>query len=115
MKRILFVLAATLTMCLITAASQAQSEGLVLHFNVPFAFTVENTTFAAGECQVTKPAHMIIELRNVKSHNAAFQHVQPAHSTKGADGRAKVVFHRYGKEYFLAMVSEERQVRPLTF
>jgi hypothetical protein len=87
----------------------------VLHFNVPFAFTVENTTFAAGECQVTKPAHMIIELRNVKSHNAAFQHVQPAHSTKGADGRAKVVFHRYGKEYFLAMVSEERQVRPLTF
>jgi ketosteroid isomerase-like protein len=105
MKRILFVLAATITVCLITAVSQAQSEGLQLRFHVPFAFTVENATFAAGDYEVTEPAHMILELRNVKSQAAALQHVQSARLRKEADGRVRLIFHRYGSEYFLATVS----------
>ena len=106
MKRTLFVLVATITMCLITAASQAQSQGLELRFHVPFAFTVENATFAAGEYKVTEPAHMILELRNVKSQAAAFQPVRSARSRKEADGRVRIVFHQYGNEYFLATVSD---------
>jgi hypothetical protein len=37
---------------------------------------------------------------------AAFEHVQPAGSRKEADGRARAVFHRYGRAYFLAAISD---------
>jgi hypothetical protein len=105
MKRILFVLAATIWISLLTTAGQGQSEGLSLRFHVPFAFTVENSTFAAGGYEITQPAHLILELRNVNSQAAAFQRVQSARSRKQADGRVRLIFHHYGNEYFLAAVS----------
>jgi hypothetical protein len=106
MKRILLVAAAAIAMCLISTSTFAQAENLKLRFRVPFPFTVENTTFAAGEYEVTAPAHLILELRNVGSQAAAFEHAQPARSKKEADGRTKLTFHRYGSEYFLAAVSD---------
>ena len=45
-------------------------------------------------------------LRNVKDQSSAFEHVQPPQLRKEADGHLKVVFHRYGSEYFLAAVSD---------
>jgi len=53
MKRILLLAAATFAICLMTTASHAQAEQLKLRFHIPFPFTVENTTFAAGEYEVT--------------------------------------------------------------
>jgi hypothetical protein len=106
MKRILLLAAATLLMCLMTTASHAQAENLKLRFHVPFPFTVENTTFAAGEYEVTEPAHLILEVRNVGSQAAAFEHATPARSGKKTDGRTKLNFHLYGSEYFLATVSD---------
>jgi hypothetical protein len=32
--------------------------------------------------------------------------VQPARSRKETDGRARAVFHRYGRTYFLAAISD---------
>jgi len=106
MKRILCLAAATIAICLSTNATYAQSESLKLRFYVPFAFTVENTTFSAGQYEVTEPAHLILELRNVGNQASAFEHAQPARSKKEADGRVRLVFHRYGDEYFLAAVSD---------
>lgn len=106
MKRILCLAAATIAICLISTASHAQAENLKLRFHVPFPFTVENTTFAAGEYEVTEPAHLILELRNVGSQAAAFEHARPARSRKESDGRVKLTFHRYGNEYFLAAASD---------
>jgi hypothetical protein len=105
MKRILYLAAATVAICLMTTASHAQAENLKLRFRVPFPFTVENTTFAAGEYEVTAPAHLILEVRNVASQAAAFEHATPTRSGKKTDGRAKLTFHFYGGEYFLAAVS----------
>lgn len=106
MKRILNLAAVTIAICLSTVSTYAQSESLKLRFNVPFPFTVENTTFSAGEYEVTAPAHLILELRNVGSQASAFEHAQPARTTKEADGRVRLIFHRYGGEYFLAAVSD---------
>jgi len=41
----------------------------------------------------------------VKDQAATFQHVLSPGSGKEADGRARLIFHQYGKEYFLATVS----------
>jgi hypothetical protein len=92
-------------MCLTAITTHAQSS-LRLRFHAPFAFTVENTTFPPGEYEVTQPDRFILMLRNVKDQSSAFEHVQPARSRKEAHGRLRVVFHRYGSEYFLAAVSD---------
>jgi hypothetical protein len=104
MKRFLCLAAATIAICLIATANYAQSDSLRLRFHVPFPFTAQNTSFPAGEYEITKPARMILELRNLKDQAASFEHALPANSNE-ADGRGKVVFHRYGNEYFLSLVS----------
>jgi len=104
MKRFLCLAAATIAICLIATATNAQSS-LRLRFQVPFPFTVENASFPAGEYEVTMPANKILELRNLTDQAAAFEPALPAR-WKEADGRGKVVFHRYGSEYFLSVVSD---------
>jgi hypothetical protein len=100
------VVATIIAICLITSASQAQSGSLKVRFHVPFPFTVENKTLAAGEYEVTQPTQFMLGLRNVENQASAFEHVQPAGSSKEVDGRARAVFHRYGKSYFLTAVSD---------
>jgi hypothetical protein len=95
-----------IAICLITAAAHAQSRNLVLRFRVPFPFTVKNTTFAAGEYEVTQPGQFVLTLRNVENQASVFAHVLPAGSKKEADGRARAVFHRFGGAYFLATISD---------
>jgi hypothetical protein len=94
-----------LAICLITTATRAQNHSLVLRFRVPFPFTVKNTTFAAGEYEVTQPGNFMLVFRDLKSQASAFEHVQPADSRKELDRRSRAVFHRYGGIYFLAAIS----------
>ena len=75
-------------------------------FRVPFPFTVENATFAAGEYEVTQQAHFILAFRNVENQTVIYEHVQPAGSRKKADVRARADFHRYGGTYFLVAISD---------
>jgi len=105
-KRNLSLAVTIIAICLITTATHAQSGNLVLRFRVPFPFTVANTTFAAGEYEVTQPERFTLALRNVKDQASAFEHVQPARSRKEADGRGRAIFHRYGTVYFLAAISD---------
>jgi hypothetical protein len=95
-----------IAICLITTATHAQSSNLRIRFRVPFPFTVENTTFAAGEYEVTQQSQFILALRNVEHHAVAFKHVQPGDPGKEADGRGRAIFHRYGRAYFLAAISD---------
>jgi hypothetical protein len=95
-----------IAICLIATATHAQrsSGPLVLRFRAPFPFTVNDTTFPAGEYEVRQPTQFMLSLRNVKNQASAMEQVEPASSK--ADGRAKTVFHRYGGAYFLAAISD---------
>ena len=106
MKRILSLAAVTIVICLITTVSFGQAENLKLRFHVPFPFTAENATFEAGDYEVTEPGHLVLELRNVATQAAAFEHARPAGSEPKANGRVRLIFHRYGGTYFLAGVSD---------
>src|SRR5882757_8870522 len=106
MKRITHLAVAIIAICLITTATHAQSTNLKLRFRVPFPFTVENTTFAAGEYEVTQPERFVLALRNVEDQASAFEPVKPDRSRKEADGRGRAIFHRYGTVYFLAAISD---------
>jgi hypothetical protein len=94
-----------IAICMITTAAHAQrsSGPLVLRFRAPFPFTVNETTFPAGEYEVRQPTQFILSVRNVENQASAMEQVEPGSSK--ADGRAKTVFHRYGGAYFLAAIS----------
>lgn len=70
MKRWMCLAAAVVTIGLILTAAHAQSGDLDVR--VPFPFTVENTTLAAGENEARDPAHQMLGSRNQQDQAAVF-------------------------------------------
>lgn len=87
----LFVLAATFG-----ARADTQLKG-----HVPFAFTAGEKSFAPGSCTVHRgnvgPGVLII--RNQKQ--ATILLTQGANPSRRTQDRPRLVFHRYGRQYFL--------------
>jgi hypothetical protein len=106
MKHILYLAAATIAICLMTPAAYAQRSDLDLRFHAPFPFSVGSSTFAAGDYVITQLGHLKLIFFNQENHAAAIVSVLPARSSKDGNGHARVVFHRYADQYFLAFVSE---------
>jgi hypothetical protein len=106
MKHIPYLAAAIIAICLMTPAAHAQRSDLDLRFRAPFPFSVGNNTFAAGDYVVTRQGHLTLILCNQENHVAVLVSVLPASSSKYGNGHARVVFHRYDDQYFLAFVSE---------
>jgi hypothetical protein len=106
MKHILYFAVAIIAICLMTPAAHAQRSDLDLRFHAPFPFSVGNNTFAAGDYMITRQGHLKLIFCNQENHTAASVSVLPASSHKYGNGHARVVFHRYGDQYFLAIVSE---------
>jgi hypothetical protein len=106
MKHILYFVVAIIAICLMTPAAHAQRSDLDLRFHAPFPFSVGNNTFAAGDYMITRQGHLKLIFYNWENHTAASVSVLPASSHKYGNGHARVVFHRYGDQYFLAIVSE---------
>lgn len=105
-KNLLKLAITALALSLLTIVAHAQSGNLKLHFDVPFAFTVENETFPAGSYEVTQPARWVLMLRNTSTQSSGFEHARATQSGKKADGQVRLLFHRYGNETFLVMVSD---------
>ncbi|MGA9799340.1 MAG: hypothetical protein WBQ68_10045 [Terriglobales bacterium] len=90
---------------LLLATASAYAQSGVVKANVPFNFIVNNTQLPAGEYRIrpigVTPSAMAIQSPDGKvglmfSPNAC-ESLEPANTTK-------LVFHRYGSEYFLAQI-----------
>jgi len=106
MKRILCFAAATIAICLIAPVAYAQGSHLKLRFHVPFQFSVKDKTFPAGEYEVSQPWHLSLSVRNLENYTSTFESVVPAQSRNEGNGHVRLVFHRYGNDYFLVFVSD---------
>ena len=106
MKHILYFAIAIIVICLMTPAAHAQRSDLDLRFHAPFPFSVGNNTFAAGDYMVTRLGHLKLLFFNQENRTAASVSVLPASSHKYGDGHARVVFHHYSSQYFLAILSD---------
>ena len=98
------------TVLLLAAASvvvQAQ-ERPILRATVPFAFTVENTALPAGTytVYVLAPYTMMIKVQSADGRKAVMIAAIPSQELKESK-QVKLVFHRFGNEYFLAQVWEQ--------
>lgn len=103
MKKNLLSLAMSLAL-LMSAAAQAQTTHLKI--TVPFEFTAGNVQLPAGEYEVTAVGPWggsTLSIHNVKSNVGTLVLSTSCRSQKPA-ADAKVVFHRYDQQYFLAEV-----------
>lgn len=102
------ILNVVVTLCVISALSIAGFAGLErsLKVNIPFDFMVGGKKLAAGEYTIERESiHGALVIRNweTKKGVAAITH----ESQKGVNGKARLVFHRYGNQYFLTRVLGE--------
>ena len=84
---------------------QAQSE-TKLDVNIPFDFQIGNKVLPAGEYSVKRLTQSSMLIRSADGQQSAIA-VTPRTIRGGADEKAvqeRLVFHRFGNQYFLAQV-----------
>ena len=106
MKNRAFTMAALLVLAVsMAAAVQAQTSHSRLVANIPFQFNVGDKTLPPGEYVVTQvnPAsdHAVLQLR---SKNGSVVVIQMNNLIGKANQRARMVFSRYGSQYYFAEV-----------
>ena len=107
MKYLRTIITTVLLLAGVSVAVQAQ-ERPILTATVPFAFTLENTDLPAGTYRVSilYPYSMLIKVQSADGRKAVMITAIP--SLKSEESRqVKLVFHRFGNEYFLAQVWEQ--------
>jgi hypothetical protein len=97
-----------ITICLfLTAASvfaQMRSSQQLMKVNIPFAFGVEDQSLPAGQYLVfTVTPERSIRLTSTDGKHSAIVNDLPNHASEPSQN-SRLVFHRYGNEYFLAEV-----------
>jgi hypothetical protein len=102
MKSQLFALIG-LGLLLATASAYAQTG--VVKANVPFTFIVNKTQLPAGEYRI-QPVGMTASAMTIQSQDGnVIQMFLPIACLSGeAQKTTKLVFHRYGAQYFLAQI-----------
>lgn len=97
-------LIAVLTLGLLLAAP-ALAQTASMNVNVPFDFIVNGKTLPAGEYRVDglSTSTSTIAIRNTEKTAKLMALTNGCESIEAADA-SKLVFHRYGSQYFLAQV-----------
>jgi hypothetical protein len=107
MKYLRTIFTAILLLALASVVVRAQ-ERPILMATVPFPFTVENTTLPAGNyiVSILPPYSMMIKVQSADGHKSVMILAIPSRSLEKSKA-VKMVFHRFGNEYFLAQVWEQ--------
>jgi hypothetical protein len=96
-----------ITICLLlTAAGFAQmtSSQQLMKVNIPFAFGVQDQSLPAGQYLVfTVTPERSIRIVSADGKHSAIVNTLPNYA-KEPSSNSRLVFHRYGNEYFLAQV-----------
>ena len=93
---------------LLTIGSLASCVGAIaqqpaMKANIPFSFAVGNTWLPAGEYTISSPVREVIEFQSADHAHLATVVSVESHDESTAGG-SKLVFERYGNQYFLHRV-----------
>jgi hypothetical protein len=83
------------------ALAPAYAQKTSATVNIPFTFTVDDVRMPAGEYIISSASERVVTIQHAGGHEAKTTMTINGSSTK-SDGRAKLVFHKYGNAYFLA-------------
>ncbi|MDQ2920377.1 MAG: hypothetical protein M3R52_01990 [Acidobacteriota bacterium] len=100
----MLMLLVALALATAVVSANAQSSAKVMS-NIPFEFVVGDKTLPAGEYSVAPAtaAGNALMIQNADNGKAAIRLTDPTEQMKN-NTHARLVFHRYGKSYFLAEV-----------
>ena len=97
MKRI--TVTALFTLAALVTAGGAMAQGRAVRATVPFDFTIGDKLLPAGNYELTQPSTGIIEVQNRDKHVTILATTMyDSHDSRSA---GKLVFNRYGDQYFL--------------
>ncbi len=96
-----FIYVSTLALALVPSALPAQTAAPRTLVTVPFAFQVGSTHFAAGTYILSNPGEFLLSIQG-KTRSALT--MSSHESSKTPAPASKVVFYRYGDQYFLREV-----------
>jgi len=85
----------------VMALSPAYAQKTAATVNIPFNFTIDDVRMPAGEYNISSSSERVVTIQQVGGHETKTTMTNNGSSTK-SDGRAKLVFHKYGNAYFLA-------------
>jgi hypothetical protein len=91
-----------LTIAWLATCTGAIAQQPTLKANIPFNFTVGNTWMPAGEYTISSPLRHIVQLRSADLAKIATVASSQSFSEPGSG--SKLVFDRYGDQYFLHQV-----------
>lgn len=77
-----------------------------INVNVPFDFFVGKAKLSAGRYTVERPIQAILWISSIDGRAGVITVIRDGRSGKESP-KAKLVFHRYGKTYFLSQFWEE--------
>jgi hypothetical protein len=82
------------------------AQTIRLRANIPFEFVAGTRTMPAGDYAVdTTAAQNVVRVRNENTHDTSLVLSNSANEQRLASNpEAKLVFHRYGDQYFLSKV-----------
>ena len=100
MKNTVRMTVITLSLVLV-ALVPAYAQKISATVNIPFSFTVDDVRLPAGQYIISSPTERVVNIQHVGGPEAKATMTNNGSSTK-SDGRAKLVFHKYGNAYFLA-------------
>ncbi len=110
MKKQVSMIIATLGFLVIIMTSavsvNAQSGRIVGRVDIPFDFTVNNRTLSAGRYLVETASSNGMDILRVRSATNASSVIFLTHSVQSstAPDTGKLIFNRYGNQYFLSQV-----------
>jgi hypothetical protein len=103
MKKNIQSVVATLSIVVGLSIAGFAALGYSVKANIPFDFMVGNKMFPAGEYTVSRGTSTgTLLIRNYEAKKAANFIVQSA--TGKVESKAKLVFNRYGEDYFLSQI-----------
>jgi hypothetical protein len=89
----------TLALVLLALAT-ANAQKTSATVDIPFAFTVDDVRMPAGDYIISSPSERVVTIQVAGGILAKTALTNNGSSAK-PDGRAKLVFHKYGNAYFL--------------
>ena len=100
MKNTVHMTVITLSLVLI-ALVPAFAQKTAATVNIPFTFTVDDVRLPGGDYIISSPSERVVAVQHVGGPESKATMTNNGSSTN-SDGRAKLVFHKYGNAYFLS-------------
>jgi hypothetical protein len=95
------ILTLLVAVAFVTAVAPAKGQSVTLRANVPFEFSVGDKTLASGEYRVTRMGH---DAMTIAGREDSAIRLSIAIESNKVQEQGKLVFHRYGENYFLSEV-----------